>query len=442
GEIQECRQALTDALKDLDGRILNILCLPSAEISIVSKAKSDAFDIPGATPFIVLTIIQPLMERLVQISRTDNQNFWMAGWRLDLHKAGSFLFSGSTDVRGEYSRIQRSLGDPAAGQTGQLVVAPAENSTRMSYTAQKDLAAHAIQQVWSDYLLVQTEEQHNRHLRPFLLAMATDPEAFLKYPINGLKSSLQVSEAIFKFWPPVGERFFQAMSRHFPSDVMVGDVGILKVAETGENIGEIEFRRLGNLVDLAGVVEFRPPGAPTDSPNIYRKDIYGMTEEPWQTVTLQVDWWYRINGEEVQLPGLAKQFKTLGEQYGVPPSSLAIAKLDPVLTASYMLKSKRPQAMRELLEAGRPIHLYMSFSPENQYQGAKWSFHESPPTESESAAEATMLSAFNCTEILGQETRGSVRYLQLEDEDIAFYLKESANEGETDHAVITGESSD
>ncbi|KAG8942144.1 hypothetical protein FRC04_003834 [Tulasnella sp. 424] len=505
------------------GRILNILCLPSTEISIVSKAKSDEFDIPGARPvhnedieitgeidfvaripetfwqnlvevdlgnnkvrvakiyspaksskqkflddmkwfsekikiarlygynansqipFIVFTFssVKPLRQHLVQLSRTDPQKYILTGWQLDMHKAGTYLCSVAVDLRKEYPTIERSIVDAATGQSGQLVVAPAEMRTATEFNDQADPSALAIRRFWSHFLIDKYDERWERYLRPFILALLESPEIFFQYPLHELTSPLEASEAIYKLWPPATERPLKVWQNSFPPDVIAGDVGILKLDPKKKfkilrGPKDVEFRRLANIADLAGGIQFCPPpkGDPTSSPNIYRATFQSTADTYLPTTDLGVLWGYHFSKSKIPLPVLAKLFKDLGEQHGVPPTDIVL-----VSTLEYEFDAEGPLPMRKALQKGQKIYLYMSFSPENQhrFESGQWSFHESLPTESEAAAEASKLSALNCPKIRKGRPWGEVAYLQFEEEDFNFYLNNSENEGGMDQVATIEE---
>ncbi|KAG8937749.1 hypothetical protein FRC04_010189 [Tulasnella sp. 424] len=386
--------------------------------------------------------IKPLRQHLVQLSRTDPQNLILTGWRLfqDMHKAGTYLCSVATDLPKEYPNIERSLVDAATGQSGQLIVAPAEMRTTSKWNNPKDPSANAILLFWSHYLIDKFDERRERYLRPFILALLKSPEAFFRYPIDDLTSPLEASEAIRKLWPPATRRPLKVWQDSFPPDVMAGDVGILKVDLKKERLRgpeDIEFRRLANIADLAGGSKFFPPrhADRTDFPNIYRTTFQSTADEYMPRHDLRVLWGHEVGKERVPLPVLAKLFKALGEQHGVPPTDI-------VLGLDYELNAEGPLPMREALQKGQTIYLYMSFSEENHFEWAKWSFHESPPTESEAAAEASKLNAVHCPKIWNARPWGPVDYLQFEEADFNFYLNNSENEGGMDQVATIEELSE
>ncbi|KIO30619.1 hypothetical protein M407DRAFT_149040 [Tulasnella calospora MUT 4182] len=135
-------------------------------------------------------------------------------------------------------------------------------------------------------------------------------------------------------------------------------------------------------------------------------------------------WRYSIDKSQIKLSVLARQFTMLGERYGVRPSSLAM-----VLNGDYNLECGSVSRMRAKLRKGRTIQCYIYFTPDNKYSGVRWSFHKEPPSEKQAAAEAKKLKDYECPKLwFTHRPWSGIKYWQLEDQDLAFYLKKSEDE--------------
>ncbi|KAG8932219.1 hypothetical protein FRC00_000185 [Tulasnella sp. 408] len=171
GEIQECRQALADALEDFNGRVNNIIVrntVKSAPIAV----KPDPYDIPGTRtvrngdfetvedldyPLAPdLRIVDTFWDGLVRVDLGSNKVRVAKVYSSDKKSKERF----EKDMRffsekWEYLTIERTLGDAAIGSNGQVVVAPpGEITTERIGAFYEDYAARALERMWSQSCIV------------------------------------------------------------------------------------------------------------------------------------------------------------------------------------------------------------------------------------------------------------------------------------------------
>ncbi|KAG9045079.1 hypothetical protein FS837_007068 [Tulasnella sp. UAMH 9824] len=408
-EIRECRQALADALEDFNGRVHNIIVrstVKSAEITV----KPEPYDIPGASTHhrglystrkktiqngdfrIVKDIDYPsrypnhtfggdtFWENLRSVDLGDNQNFvakiYVTKSSKEQFKKDMEFFSDNFSPKSPFKKAGKFLCDQSDN----------------------------------------VQQQYIRAIRPFTLALRKDVQKFLEYDTHHFTSPAQVSKALRRLWPDIKDRMMRCDPTVFPAGMTAGDVGVLEVGEDGE----IHFRYLTNIADVFGGIRFASPSQPpTDFPYIWRETCYDKIDDPdhrWYRPI--INWAYELYEQNVSFAALARQFKIIGERYGVRPSSLAMTRV-----AFYRADCDDCDPMRDLLQPGHPIHCYISFDPDShQLQSVRWSFHPQPPSEEEAAAEVSVLESFECPKIwVDPRPFNGPAYWQFEDEDFEFF---------------------